>query len=296
MSRVTERRNPASRGIDEKSIHEILEVINAEDAKIAEAIHQQLPGIEKAVERIVSTIKSGGCVYLAGAGSSGRLCVLEAAEIPPTYGLSPDRIKALIAGGVPAIVGSVEAAEDDRVNGGMDIAGLDVGDSDLVIGVAASGSTPYVLGVMEKARELGAFTVGFSCNKDTPLCRLAEIAIEVVVGPEVVSGSTRMKAGSTQKMVLNMMTTTAMIRLGLVYDGWMVGLQATNSKLKERSKRIVAEITGAGDADAGEALRAAGWDVRVAIVLLLTDLSPDEAVEALKSRSLRQIISPGGTG
>ena len=290
MSRVTERRNPASRGIDEKSILEILEIINAEDANITEAIHEQLPNIGKAVEKIVATIKSGGCMYLAGAGSSGRLCVLEASEIPPTFGLPPDRIKALIAGGMPAIVGSVEAAEDDRVKGGRDIEALGVGSSDLVIGVAASGSTPYVLGVIEEVKKRGASTVGFSCNKDTQLSRLADISIEVVVGPEVVSGSTRMKAGTSQKMVLNMMTTTAMIRLGLVYDGWMVGVQASNSKLKERSRRIVSEITGASDVEVGEALQAAGWDVRVAVILLLTDLSPAEGVEALKTRSLRQII------
>jgi len=294
MSRVTEFRNPASKGIDEKSIREILEIINAEDARIAEVIHDQLPSIEKAVEEIAATIKSGGCVYLAGAGSSGRLCVLEASEIPPTFGLPPERIKALIAGGMPAIVGSVEAAEDNQVKGGMDIEELGMNASDLVIGVAASGSTPYVLGVIEKAKEFGAFTVGVSCNSGTPLSRLADIAVEVVVGPEVVSGSTRMKAGTSQKMVLNMMTTTAMIRLGLVYDGWMVGVQASNSKLKERSRRIVAEITGTSEVESGEALQAAGWDVRVAVILLLTCLNPAEAGEALKTRSLRQIIQQRG--
>ena len=296
MSRVTERRNPVSRGIDEKSIREILEIINSEDSKITDAIHEQLPNIEKAVEKVTSTIKSGGCVYLAGAGTSGRLCVLEAAEIPPTYGLPPNRIKALIAGGILALVGSVEAAEDDRVKGGLEVEAQGVSGTDTVIGVAASGSTPYVLGVIEKAKALGASTVGFSCNKDTPLSRLAEIAIEVVVGPEVVSGSTRMKAGTSQKLVMNMITTTAMIRLGRVYDGLMVGVQASNSKLKERSRRIVAEITGAGDAEALNALQEADWDVRVAVILLLTDLGVEEAVEALKTRSLRQIISISDEG
>ena len=291
MSRVTEQRNPASKGLDEKSVREILETINGEDAKITKAIHSQLPQIEAAVEKIIATMKSGGNVYLVGAGSSGRLCVLEASEILPTFGVPPERIRALIAGGVEAIYSSIEGAEDERAKGAAEMDALGVKKFDLIIGVAASGSTPYVLGAVEKAKALGAKTVGLSCNPDVSLSKMADVGIAVVVGPEIVAGSTRMRAGTAQKMVLNMMTTTAMMKLGLVYDGYMVGVQATNSKLKERSKRIVAEITGASLEEAWAVLEVAGWDVRVATVLLLTDLSREEAVEGLKTRTLRQILA-----
>lgn len=294
MSKVTEQRNIASKGIDERSIREILEIINKEDEKISQAIYAQLSHIESAIEAIVATIKMGGSVYLVGAGSSGRLCVLEASEIPPTFGLPPDKIAAVIAGGVKAIYTSVEGAEDDSLNGVLEMEKLGLKESDLFIGVAASGSTPFVLGAVVKARQLGLTTIGFSCNKGTPLSQLVDTAIEVVVGPEVVAGSTRMKAGSAQKMVLNMMTTTAMIRLGYVYDGLMVGVQATNSKLKERSKRIVAEITGAPLRETEGALEDADWDVRVAVLLILTDMGLEEVVKELETRTLRQIMAATG--
>lgn len=294
MSKVTEQRNIASKGIDEKQIREILEIINKEDEKISRAIYAQLSQIESAVRDIVATIKRGGSVYLVGAGTSGRLCVLEASEIPPTFGLPPDKIAAVIAGGVKAIYTSIEDAEDDSLNGVLEMEKLGLKESDLFIGVTASGSTPFVLGAVVKARQLGVTTIGFSCNSGTPLSQLVDTAIEVMVGPEVVAGSTRMKAGSTQKMVLNMMTTTAMIRLGYVYDGLMVGVQATNSKLKERSKRIVAEITGVPLGEAEGALEAAEWDVRVAVLLTTTDMGPEEAVKELETRTLRQIMAATG--
>jgi N-acetylmuramic acid 6-phosphate etherase len=294
MSKVTEQGNIASKGIDERSIREILEIINKEDEKISQAIYAQLSHIESAIEAIVATIKMGGSVYLVGAGSSGRLCVLEASEIPPTFGLPPDKIAAVIAGGVKAIYTSIEGAEDDSLNGVLEMEKLGLKESDLFIGVAASGSTPFVLGAVVKARQLGLTTIGFSCNKGTPLSQLVDTAIEVVVGPEVVAGSTRMKAGSAQKMVLNMMTTTAMIRLGYVYDGLMVGVQATNSKLKERSKRIVAEITGAPLRETEGALEDADWDVRVAVLLILTDMGLEEVVKELETRTLRQIMAATG--
>ena len=294
MSRVTEKRNIASKGIDERPIREILEIINKEDQKISQAIHSQLTQIEAAVKGIVTAIKAGGSVYLVGAGSSGRLCVLEASEIPPTFGLPPEKISAVIAGGVKAIYTSVEAAEDDSLNGVQEMEKLGLKEKDIVIGVAASGSTPFVLGSIVKARQLGVPTVGLSCNNGTPLSQLVDTAIEVVVGPEVVAGSTRMKAGTSQKMVLNMMTTTAMIRLGYVYDGYMVGVQSTNIKLRERSKGIVAEITGAPLSEAEKALEAAEWDVRVAILLTLTDMSPEEAAMELGTRTLRQLLETRG--
>ena len=294
MSRVTEKRNIASKGIDERPIREILEIINKEDQKISQAIHSQLSQIEAAVQGIVTAIKAGGSVYLVGAGSSGRLCVLEASEIPPTFGLPPEKISAVIAGGVKAIYTSVEAAEDDSLNGVQEMEKLGLKENDIVIGVAASGSTPFVMGSIVKARQLGVTTVGLSCNNGTPLSQLVDTAIEVVVGPEVVAGSTRMKAGTAQKMVLNMMTTTAMIRLGYVYDGYMVGVQSTNIKLKERSKGIVADITGEPLSEAERALEATEWDVRAAILLTLTDMTPEEAARELGTRTLRQLLEKRG--
>jgi len=294
MSRVTEKRNIASKGIDERPIREILEIINKEDQKISQAIHSQLSQIEAAVEGIVKAIKAGGSVYLVGAGSSGRLCVLEASEISPTFGLPPEKISAVIAGGVKAIYTSVEAAEDDSLNGVQEMEKLGLKEKDIVIGVAASGSTPFVLGSIVKARQLGVTTVGLSCNNGTPLSQLVDTAIEVVVGPEVVAGSTRMKAGTAQKMVLNMMTTTAMIRLGYVYDGYMVGVQSTNIKLRERSKGIVADITGAPVKEAERVLEAAEWDVRVAILLTMTDMNPEKAARELGPRTLRQLLETRG--
>jgi len=291
MSKITEQRNPASKGIDEKSIQGILETINVEDAKITDAIKAQLPQIEEAVDKIITSLSSGGNIFLVGAGTSGRLCVLEASEIPPTFGLSPDRIKAIIAGGVEALYTSVEAAEDNRAKAALEIEKNRVTSSDLVIGVTASGSTPFVLEAIRRAKELGAQTVGLSCNQDALLSKLVDTPIEVVVGPEIVTGSTRMKAGTAQKMVLNMMTTTAMIKRGLVYDGYMVGVQATNRKLKERSKKIVAAITGASLDEAEKALEVTNWDARVAILVVLTHNSPEEADIELKTRTMRQILS-----
>jgi N-acetylmuramic acid 6-phosphate etherase len=290
MTRTTEKRNPVSVGIDEKPIAEILAIINSEDKKITEAIQKELPHIEEAVKLIISSLEKGRNIYIVGAGTSGRLGVLEASEIPPTFGLSPDRIRGVIAGGDRAIILSVEAAEDDRTRGGAKLEELGIGSGDLVIGVTASGSTPYVLGAVETARLRGAKTVGVSCNSDTVLSGLVDAPIEVIVEPEIVAGSTRMKSGTAQKMVLNMMTTAAMMKLGLVYDGYMVGVQATNQKLKERSTRMVSDITGVDSEEALRALEAAGWDVRVALCHIQAGLTPEEAAERLKTQTIREII------
>ena len=225
-----------------------------------------------------------------GAGTSGRLCVLEASEIPPTFGLPSERIRGVIAGGDKAIRFSVEAAEDDRLKVGEELLGLGLCQDDMVIGVTASGSTPFVLGAVEKAREIGAKTVGVSCNHDTLLSEIVDVGIGVVVGAEIVAGSTRMRAGTAQKMVLNMITTTAMMKLGLVYDGYMVGVQASNSKLKERSKRMVSAITGASTKTTSKALEASSWDIRVAIVHILTGLSVEDAKRRLGEQGIREII------
>jgi N-acetylmuramic acid 6-phosphate etherase len=295
MSRVSERVNPRSRGIDAKTIVEVLEIINGEDSRVAGAVASQLAELKRAVEYTVSTLRGGGRVFLVGAGTSGRLCVLEAAEIPPTYGLPSENFQAVIAGGYEAVFRSVEAAEDEAEDAEQDLTRLGLGEADLVVGVSASGFTPYVLGAVEYARSLGAQTVGVTNNEDTPLSGLVDVAIEAVVGPEVVAGSTRMKAGTAQKMVLNMMTTASMVKLGLVHDGYMVGVQASNRKLVDRSIGMITEITGVDRAEAENWLNAAEGDVRVAILLAMTDMTPDEARASLEGWvSLREILERRG--
>lgn len=295
MVRVSERVNPRSRGIDAKTTAEVLMIINSEDSRVAAAVAGQLAEAERAVELVVSTLRGGGRVFLVGAGTSGRLCVLEAAEIPPTYGQPAECFQAVIAGGRDAVFRSVEAAEDEAEAAGKELAHLGLGEGDMVVGVSASGSTPYVLGAVEHARRIGAPTVGVTNNVDTPLSGLVDVAIEAVVGPEVVAGSTRMKAGTAQKMVLNMLSTAAMVRLGLVHDGYMVGVQATSSKLVERSVEMMTEITGVEEAEARRLLEAAGDDVRVAALLALTDMTPDEARESLAGWvSLRDVLENRG--
>jgi len=296
MSRVSERLNPRSRGIDAKTIAEVLEIINGEDSRVAGAVASQLAEVKRAVELTVSTLRGGGRVFLVGAGTSGRLCVLEAAEIPPTYGLPSENFQAVIAGGHEAVFRSVEAAEDEAEDAEEDLARLGLGKADLVVGVSASGFTPYVLGAVEYARSLGAHTVGVTNNEDTPLSGLVDVAIEAVVGPEVVAGSTRMKAGTSQKMVLNMMTTAAMVKLGLVHDGYMVGVQASNRKLVDRSIGMITEITGVDRTEAENHLIAAEGDIRVAILLASTDMTPDEARASLDGWvPLREILERRGS-
>jgi N-acetylmuramic acid 6-phosphate etherase len=295
MSRVSERVNPRSRDIDAKTTAEVLEIINGEDSRVAGAVASRLAEAERAVELTVSTLRGGGRVFLVGAGTSGRLCVIEAAEIPPTYGLSAENFQAVIAGGREAVFRSVETAEDETEEAEEDLARLDLGKADLVVGVSASGSTPYVLGAVEYAGSLGAKTVGVTNNEDTPLSGLVDVAIEVVVGPEVVAGSTRMKAGTAQKMVLNMITTASMVRLGLVHDGYMVGVQASNRKLVDRSIGMITEISEVDRAEAESLLNSAGGDVRVAILLAMTGLTPDEARASLEGWvSLREILERRG--
>jgi N-acetylmuramic acid 6-phosphate etherase len=295
MSRVSEGLNPRSRGIDAKTTAEVLEIINGEDSLVAGAVASRLAEVGRAVDLMVSTLRGGGRVFLVGAGTSGRLCVIEAAEIPPTYGLPPGKLQAVIAGGREAVFRSVEAAEDDAEEAVRVLARLGLCEADLVVGVSASGSTPFVLGAVKHARSLGAHVVGVTNNMDTPLSKLVDVAIEVVVGPEVVAGSTRMKAGTAQKMVLNMLTTAAMVRLGLVHDGYMVGVQASNRKLVERSLGMLTVITGVDRSEAESLLAAAGGDVRVAILLAMTEMTPDEARASLAGWvPLREILERRG--
>ncbi|MFH2111621.1 MAG: N-acetylmuramic acid 6-phosphate etherase [Candidatus Bathyarchaeota archaeon] len=282
MIKVTESLNPASRGIDSKEVGEILRIISAEDSVVAESVAAQLPNIGRAVERIVETVRGGGTVFLVGAGTSGRLCVLEAAEVPPTFGVPPTLFQGVLAGGIPALVGSVEAAEDSPEAARADLVSRGLKPCDLVVGVTASGATPYTLEAVRFAGEVGAATVSVSCNPGSPLSGYVDVAIEVVVGPEAVAGSTRMKAGTAQKMVLNMLTTASMVRLGRVHDGYMVGVQATNAKLVDRSRKTLSAVTGLSPEEAGPVLEAAGGDLRGAVVMTLAGVGAGEAKKALE--------------
>ncbi|MGH9684475.1 MAG: N-acetylmuramic acid 6-phosphate etherase [Candidatus Acidiferrales bacterium] len=266
----TEQRNPRSRGLDRKSTLGILRVLNREDAGVASAVRQELPEIARAVDEIVRAFGSGGTLFYVGAGSSGRFGALDAAEWPPTFGTRPDMVKAVIAGGVRALQRAVEGAEDSASNGARDLAQAGVKRGDVVVGIAASGTTPYVLGALRLARRRGAVTVGLTSNSRSPLARQAQIRIAPDTGPEALSGSTRLKAGTAQKMVLNMLSTAAMVRLGKVYENWMVHMSLTNQKLKERGGRILEESTGVDAATARHALRQAGHELPLAFVMLKT--------------------------
>jgi N-acetylmuramic acid 6-phosphate etherase len=281
MKGSTENRNPASIGIDAKHVEEILRIINEEDRKVAEAISGRLHDIAAAVDALARTIQKGGRVFFVGAGTSGRLGVIESAELPPTFGVPPERFRAIIAGGPEAVFRSVEAAEDDEMMGGKALEDHGFSGSDALVALSASGRTPFVLGALRKAGEVNARSISIVCNRGTPIEGLSEIPVVVETGPEVVAGSTRMRAGTAQKLVLNMLTTAAMIRLGRVHDGYMVGVKPTSRKLKDRAVRMVGEITGVDPEAAGESLDRAGWDPRVAIMLLKAGLSPVEARGAL---------------
>lgn len=296
MVRITEERNPNSVGVDEKPVEEILRIINAEDKKVPTAVNAQIPVIAEAVEAVANTISKGGRVFFAGAGSSGRIGVAEAAEIPPTFGLPPEVVQGVMAGGHDAVVGFFEVSEDDEPAGARMLEERGFDGDDLLVALSASGRTPYALGALRKARELGARTVAVTCNPEAPMNRLADIPIVVNVGPEVVAGSTRMKAGTAQKLVLNMLTTAAMIRLGRVFDGLMIGVQPTNEKLRERATRIVETIAEVSTVAAARALDEAQGDVRVAIVIAKTGESPEESKRILDHAggSLRRALKDRG--
>jgi len=279
--RRTEERNPRSVGMDEKSPEDILRIINAEDSTIPEAVAEAIPEIAEGVEAIAKTVRAGGRVFFLGAGTSGRLGMLEASEIPPTFGVSPDLFRALVSGGPGGVFGSVEALEDDEASGGSVLVDHDFGGKDLLVAISASGGTPFALGAMRKARSLGARIVAITNNRGSAMGGLADVSIVVDTGPEVVSGSTRMKAGTAQKMVLNMLTTAAMTRLGRVHDGYMIGVQASNVKLRERAARIVGEIAGVGPEEAMDVLEEAKWDLKVAVVMIKSGIEMKEAEKAL---------------
>ncbi|WP_446470340.1 N-acetylmuramic acid 6-phosphate etherase [Xenorhabdus stockiae] len=274
---VTESRNPASTHIDELSTLDMLRVINDEDKKVALAVEQALPQIALVVDKVAEAFRRGGRLVYCGAGTSGRLGILDASECPPTYGTRPEQVVGLIAGGHKAILKAVENAEDNRQLGTDDLKELHFSKKDVLVGIAASGRTPYVLGAMEYAVSIGATVACISCNPDSPMTRLADIAITPVVGPEVVTGSSRMKAGTAQKLVLNMITTGAMIRTGKVYSNLMVDVEATNAKLIERQKNIVMAATECNREVAEQALSACNGHCKTAIVMILSGISAEEA-------------------
>jgi len=274
---TTEQRNPASMEIDTKSIPEILAIINAEDKRVAVAVEKEIPYIVKAASLVAEAFKNGGRLIYAGAGTSGRLGVLDAVECPPTYGVSPDMVRGIIAGGDAAMFRAQEGAEDKEDNGANDIQALGVSGRDVVCGIAASLQTPYVSGAVKEARKLNAKTLLLTTNPRRRLAapdfkdlrKAVDVAICVDVGPEVIMGSTRMKSGTAQKMVLNMITTSAMIRLGKVYENMMIDLQMTNAKLRERAKKILMTITGIDYKAAADYLEKADGHVKTAIVMIL---------------------------
>jgi N-acetylmuramic acid 6-phosphate etherase len=277
---LTEQINPNTGDIDSLDSLGIVTRINAEDRSVAEAVSQALPEIARAVDVITERLRGGGRLFYVGAGTSGRLGILDASECPPTYSSPPDQVQGVIAGGEVAITQSLEAVEDDYEGGGRDLAARGVSADDVVVGIAASGRTPYVLGALAYARQVGAATVGIANNAPSPLLTAAEIGIAILTGPEVIAGSTRMKAGTGQKMVINMLSTASMIRLGKVYGNLMVDVQVKNLKLRERAERIVAQIGQVEAARAAELLAQAGQETKVAIVMAR------RGVDAATARSL----------
>ena len=279
----TEQRNANSMDIDARTTGEILKIINNEDKTVPFAVEKELPYIEKAVEHIVEALKNGGRLLYFGAGTSGRLGVVDASECPPTFGTPFGMIDGYIAGGKEAMFRAQEGAEDYEENGAKDVLKAGVTGKDVVCGIAASRRTPYVVGAVKKAKELGATTLYITCNprKDFNI-KEVDVAICPYVGPEVVMGSTRMKSGTAQKLVLNMLTTTSMIRLGKVYENMMIDLQMTNKKLVERSKRIVMTITGVSYEEAADYLQKAGGHVKTALVMIRGKVNAEEAKKRLK--------------
>lgn len=289
---LTEQRNPRTYEIDRLDTLEVLQVINDEDKTVALKVEQVLPQIAQAVDAIAGRLAAGGRLIYIGAGTSGRLGILDAVECVPTYSTSPEMVQGIIAGGAPAVTRSVEGAEDDEALAIADLKQVNLTPQDAVVGIAASGHTPYVLAAVRYANEIGAFTAGVACNVPAPLLDVAQIGIGVPVGPEVITGSTRMKSGTAQKMVLNMLSTATMVRLGKVYGNLMVDMQMTNSKLVRRARGIVMQVTGVDETRADELLQQAGGKAKLAIAIHATGVSAEEAQRRLDAAQgrLRDVI------
>lgn len=278
---TTESRNERSMQIDTANPHDILRIMNEQDQLVALAVKEVLPNVEAAVQFVFQSFQKGGRLIYLGAGTSGRLGVLDAVECPPTFSTDPEMVQGLIAGGEGAFLKAVEGAEDDPELGVSDLKGLELTENDTVIGIAASGRTPYVIGALRYARSIGAKTVALSCNKNAAISKEADQSIEVIVGPEVLTGSTRLKAGTAHKMILNMISTSSMILIGKAYENLMVDVHVSNQKLKERAIGIIRKITGASYQQALETLEKADLQVKTAIVMIKTSTSKQEAEKLL---------------
>lgn len=278
---VSEDRNPRSMGIDLMATPDILELINSEDRIVPDAVNRVLPEVARAVEAIVAAFTAGGRLVYVGAGTSGRLGVLDASECPPTFGVPPGMVVGLIAGGPSALLRATEGAEDRAETGAEDLRAIDLLSRDVVVGIAVSGRTPYVIGALNYARSIGAVAVGLTCNPASAIAQMADISIAPVVGPEVLTGSTRLKSGTAQKLVLNMLTTASMVRIGKTYQNLMVDLHASNEKLLARAVRIVMQATECSADTAEDALQRTGDDVKLAILVTLTGQSVEQARAAM---------------
>lgn len=292
MRPVTEDTNPKTKDIDLRSTLEIVRLINEEDQTVAESVSRVLDRIAEAVDAIVGRLESSGRLFYIGSGTSGRLGVLDASECPPTFGASADLVHGIIAGGYDALHEPVEAAEDDPEQAARDLRSVDLSSRDAVVGISASGNTPYTLGAIEFANSVGAIAIAVTCNPDSRMAAAAQISIAPVVGPEVIAGSSRLKAGTSQKMILNMLSTATMIRLGLVYGNLMSNLKATNEKLRRRACAILSEETGLGADETARLFEAAGEDLRVALVMSRGNLSRSDSEELLERHggSVRRVL------
>jgi N-acetylmuramic acid 6-phosphate etherase len=292
MKPITEQANPRTKDIDRRSALEIVTLINEEDRLVAEAISRVLPLVAEAVEIISARLGGGGRLFYIGSGTSGRLGVLDASECPPTFGVSPDLVQGIIAGGERALRSAIEAAEDDPTQAARDLDAARLTPQDAVVAISASGNTPYTLGAIEHAKRTGAAAIAVVCNPESRMVEAADVAIAPVVGPEVIAGSSRMKAGTAQKMVLNMLSTATMIRLGLVFGNLMSNVQATNEKLVRRARLILVEETGLDADRATEVFEEAGRDLRVALLIARGGLSREEAVTMLRdyNNSVRRAL------
>ncbi len=278
----TEENNPNSKNIELQDNFEILKRINEEDKKVALCVEEKLEDITKLMDAIIENYREDTRIIYIGAGTSGRLGILDASECPPTYGVSPEKVQGIIAGGKDAIFMAKENAEDDREQGKRDLMDINLTGNDVVIGLAASGRTPYVLGGIEYANSVGAVTGSIACSENSELSSVSRYPIEVIVGPEIVTGSTRMKAGTAQKMILNMISTTLMIRLGKVFSGYMVDVKTSNQKLVERAKQIIMKTTGSTYERASDVLNKSGNNVKVAIVMALLSIDRETAEKSLR--------------
>jgi N-acetylmuramic acid 6-phosphate etherase len=293
-----ERRNPRSVDIDLFPTERILKIINAEDALVASAVAAAIPDIAKLVDLAVQSIRAGGHMIYVGSGTSGRIANLDATECPPTFSTPPDWVQAVLAGGARAFTQAIEGSEDDRDKAAVDLKSKKLGKDDLVIGLAATGSTPYTMAALEFAKSKGAKTAAIVCAENSPMSKVAGLTVYTAVGAEIITGSTRMKAGTAQKLVLNMLSTAMMIRLGMTYSNWMINVSMTNQKLRERGKHILQEILGVKPNDAEKLVGASGANLKVAVIMGATGCDRKEAEKRLTEANgnLRNVLGHLGSG